>query len=152
MAAGGVAMPVQPGHSGVIPIVLAALATSCATPNYQNWAESRTRNVTVYTDAKVEHEFIQEWLERSYNAYQAFFPDLKPGKVNVVWLKNEPGAGTRVFSPFDDPQAGWTLETVPNGSRIGRDGLTVLELRDDFTAGPVGFLLPPTPDECEAKN
>jgi hypothetical protein len=136
-------------------IRLAAVALGClgcAAPNYRGWAESKTRNVTVYTNAKIEHEYMQEWLERSYSAYRAFFPDLKPGKVNVVWLKNEPGGGTRIFSPFDDPPAGWTLETVPSGSRIGRDGLIVLERHDDYSVGPGGFRMTSTRDEGEAKK
>ena len=51
------------------------------------WAENHTRNVVVYTDAKLEREYMQEWLERSYVAYRAFFPDVDPGKVDAVWLK-----------------------------------------------------------------
>jgi hypothetical protein len=145
-------MSVQPRHSCVIQIALAAALGGCAAHNYQNWAESRTRNVTVYTDAKVEHEFIQEWLERSYTAYQAFFPDLKPGNVNVVWLKNEPGVWTRVFSPFDDPRAGWTLETVPSGNRIGRDGLIVLERRDEYSPSGSTFRMQSIRDENIAKE
>jgi hypothetical protein len=124
----------------------------CAAPNYQNWAESRTRNVTVYTEAKLEHEYMQEWLERSYSAYRAFFPDQKPKPVNVVWLKNEPGGGTRLYSPFDDPPAGWTLETVPSHSRVGGDGLIVLQRRDDYTASAGGFQMHSTRDEGEAKK
>jgi hypothetical protein len=147
-------MSVHPRHSFVIQLAaLASLGASCAgTQNYQNWAESRTRNVTIYTEAKIEHEFMQEWLERSYTAYQAFFPDLKPGKVNVVWLKREPGMLTRVFSPFDDPRAGWTLETVPSGSRIGRDGLIVLQRREEYEAAPDGFRAHSIRDESLAKE
>jgi hypothetical protein len=140
-------------HSCVIQVaVLASLGAACATQNYQNWAESRTHNVTVYTEAKVEHEYLQEWLERSYTAYRAFFPGLEPGKVNVVWLKREPGMWSRVFSPFDDPRAGWTLETVPSGGRIGRDGLIVLERREEYVASSDGFRAHSVRDENLAKQ
>jgi len=133
--------------------LVAVLTAGCAVHNYNNWAASRTRNVTVYTDAKIEHEYMQEWLERSYSAYRAFFPEVKaPGNVNVVWLKNEPGVWTRIFSPFDDPPSGWTLETVPSGSRIGRDGLIVLERRDELTASGDSFRMSSVRDENLAKQ
>jgi hypothetical protein len=90
------------------------------------WQVNRTRNVVLYTDARLEHEFIQEWLELSHAALQAFFPEVNTGPVEAVWLKNEPGSLTRLYSPLDDPRAGWTFETMPSG-RIGRDGLIVLE-------------------------
>jgi hypothetical protein len=131
-------------------LLLPVLAAGCAA-HYQTWAESRTRNVSVYTQAKLEHEFMQEWLERSYTAYQAFFPDLHLGKVTAVWLKDEPGSGTRVFSPLDDPPSGWTLETVPSGGRIGRDGLIVLERRDSYTASRGTFRAHSTRDARDAK-
>jgi hypothetical protein len=139
-------------HSPVIrAALLGLLATGCAARSYRGWEENHTRNVTVYTEAKIEHEFMQEWLERSYTAYRAFFPDVNPGNVNVVWLKNEPGSGLRFFSPLEDPQAGWTLETVPSGSRIGRDGLIVLERRDEYTASAGGFQMRSIRDENQAK-
>jgi hypothetical protein len=143
----------KPRLSFVTQAVLLVLSgMACATSGYGGWAESRTRHVTVYTDAKLEHEYIQEWLERSYTAYRALFPDLDPGKINAVWLKSEPGWATRVFSPFDDPQAGWTLETVPSGSRIGRDGLIVLERREEMVATARGFRTNSIRDENLAKQ
>jgi hypothetical protein len=103
---------------------------ACARTNrYSGWAVSRSRNVAVYTDAKLEHEFIQEWLELSHAALQAFFPGVRTGTVDVVWLKNQPGSGTRFYRPWDDPRSGWTLQSLPSVSdgRIGREGLIVLE-------------------------
>src|SRR4051812_5537458 len=133
--------------------ILGCLAVGCASSrNYTNWDANRTKHVTVYTDAKLEHLYMQEWLERSYNAFQAFFPDLKVGNANVVWLKNEPGVWTRLFSPLDDPPSGWTLETVPSGSRIGRDGLIILERKDDYVSGPGGFRMTSVRDETLAKR
>jgi hypothetical protein len=98
------------------------------------WAASRSDHVTVYTEARLEHEFIQEWLELSHDAYRAFFPGVDPGRVDAVWLKNEPGSGSRFFGLFDDPRAGWTLEGLPRSTRIGRGGLIVLERLDDAHA------------------
>ncbi len=111
--------------------MLVAGSLGCA-GRYANWSENHTGNVVVYTDAKLEHEYMQEWLQRSYTVYRALFPGIDPGKVDVVWLKSEPGAATRFYSPFDDPHAGWTLENLPSGSRIGRDGLIVLERREEM--------------------
>jgi hypothetical protein len=119
--------------------ILLAVAGCASTTNYTGWNENHTRNVTVITDAKLEHIYMQEWLERSYTAYQAFFPDLKVGDAKVVWLKNEPGVWTRIFSPFDDPPSGWTLETVPSGARLGRDGLIILERKDDMVPSGDSF-------------
>jgi hypothetical protein len=133
-------------------LLLVPLGCASASDAAKGWAESRTRHVTVYTEAKLEHEYIQEWLERSYSAYHALFPDLQPGNINVVWLQREPGAVTRLFGIFDDPGAGWTLETVPSKGRIGRDGLIVLQRRDDFSAGPGGFRMTSVRDEGEAKR
>jgi hypothetical protein len=101
------------------------------------WQVNRTRNVVLYTDARLEHEFIQEWLELSHAAFQAFFPEVTTGPVEAVWLKNEPGALTRIYSPLDDPRAGWTFETMPSGG-IGRDGLIVPR------AAATGSNTPPT--------
>ena len=117
----------------------------------KGWAVSRTQHVKVYTEAWIEHEFMQEWLELSHSAYQALFPDVKTGTVDAVWLKNEPG-GTRFFGPFDDPAAGWTLETMPSNGRIGHDGLIVLERREELVAGPGGFSMRSTRDEGLAKS
>jgi hypothetical protein len=133
--------------------ILTCIAAGCAsTRNYGGWNENHTRNVTVYTDATLEHIYMQEWLERSYRAYQAFFPGLKVGDAKVVWLRNEPGLLTRIFSPFDDPPSGWTLETVPSGSRIGRDGLIVLERRDEMVPSGDSFRMISTRDETLAKK
>jgi hypothetical protein len=115
------------------------------------WNKSRTRNVVVYTDAWIEHEFMQEWLELSHMAYHALFPDVKTGTVDAVWLREEPG-GLRVYHPLDDPQAGWTLETMPSGGQIGREGLIVLQRRDDYGAGPNGFAMRSVRDESLAKS
>jgi hypothetical protein len=109
--------------------------TGCGAPQ-RGWSENRTRNVTLYADTIVEHKYMQEWLQRSYTAYSALFPEVRPGNVTAVWLRDQPGEGLRFFSPFDDPQAGWTLETVPR-ARIGHDGLIVLERKDDVSAGGV---------------
>jgi hypothetical protein len=121
----------------------AALVTSaCArSGSYRDWAVSRSRNVAVYTDAKLEHEFIQEWLELSHAALQAFFPSVRTGTVDVVWLKDQPGGGTRFYRPFDDPRSGWTLERLPSSSdgRIGRDGLIVLERNMVSSPGQMSF-------------
>jgi hypothetical protein len=122
--------------------VLIALALSGCAGRYGGWTENRTRHVTVYTEARLEHEYMQEWLERSYNAYRALFPGIDPGNVNAVWLLSQPGWLTRFFRPWDDPAHGWTLETVPSHARIGNDGLIVLERVDDFTmsrSGAVSF-------------
>jgi hypothetical protein len=118
----------------------------------KGWAVSRTRHVKVYTNAWIEHEYMQEWLELSHSAYQALFPDVKTGVVDAVWLKDEPGSGTRFFTPLDDPQAGWTLETMPSDGRIGREGLIVLERRDEYSAGPGGFSARSVRDEGLAKT
>src|SRR5687767_15058685 len=108
------------------------LAVGCArTPSYQNWSVNRSRNVALYTDAKIEHRFIQQWLELSPAAMQPFVPGVETGTVDAVWLKVEPGVWTRFFRPWDDPRAGWTLETVPSGG-IGRNGLIVLERDQEF--------------------
>jgi hypothetical protein len=129
-----------------------ALLAGVGCAGTQGWAENRTRNVTLYTNASIEHEFIQEWLQRSYTAYSTLFPDTRPGNVTAVWLKDQPGSGLRFFSPFDDPQAGWTLETVPQG-RIGHDGLIVLERREVVTrGGPVGYRSTSIRDENVAKR
>src|SRR5262245_20042736 len=98
-------------------------------PN-QGWAASQSEHVTVFTDALVEHEFSQEWLELSHAAYRAFLPGVKRDKVDVVWLKSEPGWASRVYGPTDIPRSAWTLESLPGGGPIGRDGLIVLETRD----------------------
>ncbi len=115
---------------------------SCAHPGrYSNWAVSRSKNVAVYTDAKLEHEFIQEWLELSHSALQAFFPGVRTGTVDVVWLKNEPGGGTRFYRPWDDPRSGWTFESLPSASdgRIGRTGLIILERDAVLSEGGMSF-------------
>ena len=105
----------------------------CARNNaYNDWSVNRSRNVALYTDAKLEHRFIQEWLELSHAAFQPFFPEVKTGTVDAVWLKVEPGSGTRIYRPWDDPRAGWTLETVPSGGKIGRHGLIILERELEF--------------------
>jgi hypothetical protein len=135
-----------------IGLVLLVLPCACTHSNSGvGWAVSRTQHVKVYTEARIEHEFIQEWLELSHSAYQALFPDVKTGTVDAVWLKNEPG-GARFFSPLDDPAAGWTLETMPSGGRIGREGLIVLERKDEYVGGPGGFSMRSTRDEGLAKS
>jgi hypothetical protein len=133
--------------------LLVLVALSCARTNrYNNWAVSRSRNVAVYTDAKLEHEFIQEWLELSHAALQAFFPTVKTGTVDVVWLKNQPGGGTRIYRPWDDPRSGWTLQSLPSVSdgRIGRGGLIVLERNQ--VSGPGQLSFTPVRDETLAKE
>src|SRR6185436_1491252 len=133
-------------------LTLTLLSGACAHSGPpQGWAVSRSSHVKVYTEAWIEHEFMQEWLELSHSAYQALFPDVKTGTVDAVWLKNEPG-GTRFFTPLDDPAAGWTLETMPSGGRIGHEGLIVLERRDEMVAGPGGFSMRSTRDEGLAKS
>lgn len=117
----------------------------------RGWAVSRTQHVKVYTDAWIEHEYMQEWLELSHSAYQALFPNVVTGTVDAVWLKNEPG-GLRFFSPMDDPAAGWTLETMPSGGKIGREGLIVLERRDEMSVGPNGVSMRSVRDEGLAKS
>ena len=130
---------------------VASLLGGCAHQGLpKGWAVSRTQHVKVYTDAWIEHEYMQEWLELSHMAYQALFPDVKTGTVDAVWLKQEPG-GTRWYTPNDDPQAGWTLETMPSGGRIGRDGLIVLERREEYSVGPNGFSAHSVRDENLAK-
>jgi hypothetical protein len=109
-------------------LVMASLATACASGNrHGNWSVNRSRHVALYTDAKLEHEYIQQWLELSHAAFQPFFPGVETGTVDAVWLKVEPGTLTRFYAPWDDPRAGWTLETLPSGGRIGKNGLIVLE-------------------------
>ncbi len=135
-------------------IAAAALsALSCArAARYGDWGVSRSQNVAVYTDAKLEHEFIQEWLELSHAALRAFFPAVKTGTVDVVWLKNQPGGGTRFYRPWDDPRSGWTFQSLPSISdgRIGREGLIVLERRLEGTAEQRSFR--PVRDETLAKE
>jgi hypothetical protein len=133
-------------------VSLALAFGSCARTRYADWGVSRSRNVAVYTDAKLEHEFIQEWLELSHAALQAFFPTVRTGTVDVVWLKNQPGGGTRFYRPWDDPRSGWTLQTLPSISdgRIGRDGLIVLERAQASAPGQLHFT--PIRDETLAKE
>jgi hypothetical protein len=131
-------------------LALAGLGLGCAS-GYKGWSANRTKNITVYTDAKLEHEYIQEWLELSYSAYRGFFPDVELPRVSAVWLKIEPGSLGRFYRPNDDPQAGWTLETVPSRG-IGHDGLIVLERKDNYTASPTGFQSSSARDENIAKR
>jgi hypothetical protein len=98
------------------------------------WVAATSPHVVVYTEARREHEFIQEWLELSFLAYRAFFPEVAMPTVDAVWLKDEPGSATRIFRPNDDPRAGWTLEGLPSQQRIGRGGLIVLERTSDVQA------------------
>ena len=109
------------------------MACGCAGGPYRRWASSTSRNVVVYTEARLEHQFIQEWLELSYVAFRAFFPDVSVPTVEAVWLKDQPGSLTRVFRPWDDPRAGWTLARLPR-ARIGGRGLIVLERAGDARA------------------
>jgi hypothetical protein len=118
----------------------------------RGWNVSRSAHVKVYTDAWIEHEFMQEWLELSHAAYQALFPEVKTGTVDAVWLKDEPKSGLRFFGPLDDPEAGWTLETMPSEGRIGQQGLIVLERREEFGWGPRGFTAHSIRDEGLAKT
>jgi hypothetical protein len=139
-------------HTSYVGLALAVALGACAHAGPpQGWSVSRSQHVKVYTQSWIEHEFMQEWLELSHAAYQALFPDVKTGTVDAVWLKNEPG-GTRFFGPLDDPAAGWTLESMPSGGRIGHDGLIVLERRDEYVAGPGGFSMHSTRDEGLAKS
>ncbi len=118
-------------------LVLTAAAAGCTHAPWRphaGWEASKSKHVTVYTDAITEHRFSQEWLERSHVAYQAFFPKVKMDKVDVLWVKSEPGWFGRVFWPNEDPQDAWSLETVPSGGKIGRDGLIVLETRNEHAA------------------
>jgi hypothetical protein len=121
------------GWSGVVRACVILALAGCA-GRYRGWVASASDNVTVYTEARIEHELMQEWLELSHAAYRAFFPEVSTGRVDAVWLKDEPGSGTRVFRPNDDPRAGWTLEGLPRSERIGRQGLIVLERLDDVRA------------------
>jgi hypothetical protein len=108
---------------------LALALPACSMPGTATgWQVNRTKNVRLYTEARLEHEFIQEWLELSHAAFQAFFPQVTTGTVEAVWLKREPGTLGRFYSPLDDPRSGWTFETMPSGG-IGREGLIVLERR-----------------------
>jgi hypothetical protein len=131
--------------------LLAALASSLLLActhagSTHDWQLNRSKNVALYTDAKLEHEFIQEWLELSHAAMQAFFPAVSTGTVEAVWLQNEPGAGTRFYGPLDDPRAGWTFEGLPSNGRIGRNGLIVLQRRLE------GWSFRPVRDEDVAKE
>ena len=129
-------------------VTVVALAPGCSRAGQvTGWQINRTKNVQLYTDAKLEHEFIQEWLELSHAAFSAFFPEVKTGAVEAVWLKNEPGALGRFYSPLDDPRSGWTFETMPSG-RIGREGLIVLERRLE----PRGMGFTAVRDETLAKE
>src|SRR5262245_15123372 len=93
---------------------------------YRGWGASKSANVTVYTDALMEHRFSQEWLEQSYSAYQAFFPNVPAKPVDVVFLHTDPQGLKRFYRPNDAPEAAWTVEALPSNGRIGRDGLIVL--------------------------
>jgi hypothetical protein len=119
--------------------------------NTSGWAVSRTQHVKVYTDAWIEHEHMQEWLELSHSAYQALFPNVRTGTVDAVWLKNQPG-GVRFYSPLDDPASGWTLETMPSGGQIGREGLIVLERREEMVRSGDTFAVRSVRDEGLAKS
>jgi hypothetical protein len=134
-----------------LPVLLLALGACTHSNSGIGWSVSRTAHVKVYTEARIEHEYMQEWLELSHSAYQALFPEVKTGTVDAVWLKNEPG-GTRFYSPLDDPAAGWTLESMPSGGRIGREGLIVLERKEEFAVGPNGASMRSTRDEGLAKS
>lgn len=103
------------------------------------WMASESGRVTVYTEAKIEHAHIQQWLELSHDAYRALFPEVSFDKVDVLWLRKQPGEGTHVRRPNEDPASGWTLETVPSRGPIGKDGLIVLERREQYVAGGGGF-------------
>ena len=142
----------NPGMRKLAIVVMVLSVGACAHRRPRGWVVSQTKNVSLYTDAWIEHEFMQEWLELSHAAYAALFPDVKTGKVDAVWLKN---SGTRFYSPLDDPASGWTLERMPTGSGpIGREGLIVLERRDEIVAGsgPTGFTMRSVRDEAWAKS
>jgi hypothetical protein len=121
-----------------LPVCLLALAGCTHAPWNPNkgWAASKTEHVTVFTDALTEHRFSQQWLELSHAAYSVFLPaaGLQRQKVEVVWVKSEPGWLTRFFWPSDDPRNAWTLESLPGDGPIGRQGLIVLETRDQNAA------------------
>ena len=129
-------------------VALAVMSACAGGGGEQGWAVSRSRNVQVFTEAQREHEFIQEWLELSHAAYSVFFPQVKMGAVDAVWLKTEPGALTRIYSPFDDPQSGWTFEGLPSDGAIGKKGLIVLER----THVPDGLTWTAIRDESPAKR
>jgi hypothetical protein len=129
-----------------LPLLLSPLLACSHASSTRGWELNRTKNVALYTDARLEHEFIQEWLELSHAAMQAFFPDVKTGTVEAVWLQAEPGSATRFYSPLDDPRAGWTLEGLPSEGRIGKNGLIVLERRLE------GWTFRPVRDEDVAKE
>ena len=137
----------------MVGLVLVAALGGCAHRGPpRGWAVSRSQHVKVYTDAWIEHEYMQEWLELSHSAYQALFPNVRTGTVDAVWLKNEPGSSLKFYSPMDDPAAGWTLETMPSGGKIGREGLIVLERREELVASGASFSMRSIRDEGLAKS
>jgi hypothetical protein len=102
----------------------------------EGWVASKTDHVTVFTDALSEHRFSQEWLELSHAAYSAFLPTaaMRRQNVDVLWVKSQPGWFLRFFWPNDDPRNAWALQSLPTGGAIGRNGLIVLETRDQNAA------------------
>jgi hypothetical protein len=115
---------------------IGALASACSHNPHRpalGWRAHDSRNVRVYSETLVEHEYAQEWLENAFHAYaNSFFKDLPLHRLEAMFLQSEPGALTRFYYPNDDPPVSWALEGMPGGGRIGKDGLIVLADRRDF--------------------
>lgn len=139
----------------LLSLVLLVATGGCYT--YTGWSASKGRHSTVYTDATTKHRFSQEWIEQSFAAYKALFPDIPVDNVEVLWVgqRQYPGGNARIFAPWAPapktstgsnlsrgcgvgsvcfPEGAWAIETVPGNGRIGRDGLIILETRDEMDA------------------
>jgi len=119
-------------------LLLGALAPGAAACSHNpsrpaaGWQAHDSRNVRVYSETLVEHEYAQEWLENAYHAFaNSFFKDLPLHPLEAMFLQTEPGGMTRVYTPNDDPPVSWALEGMPGGGRIGKHGLIVLIDRRD---------------------
>jgi hypothetical protein len=115
---------------------IGALVAGCSHDPHRpaaGWQAHDSRNVRVYSETMIEHEYAQEWLENAFHAYaNSFFKDLPLHRLEAMFLQAEPGGLTRFYFPNDDPPVSWALEGMPGGGRIGKDGLIVLTDRRDF--------------------
>ena len=71
----------------------------------KGWTANESGRVTLYTDARLEHKFIQQWLEMSHDAYRALFPryglaDAVPSAAGCA-----PPASRSCASPNGPPRA-----------------------------------------------
>ncbi len=99
----------------------------------KGWVAHDTRNTRVYSATKIEHRYAQEWLETAFHAYKhSFFKTVTTRPVEAMFLEAEPGGLTRFYRPNDDPPDAWSIEGMPGGGRIGKNGLIVLTERRNY--------------------